>query len=135
LCVGLAVLWWNLPSLILEAPDRGRLVLFAGVASAAATPLIATPWHDAAVDVAVALGTVALAAGIHAIGNRCGRATAVIGRSALALALATFAVWQTGLGIGGLPILQKGAFAALLVRIAVVSGHPAMRRQRGRPAP
>jgi hypothetical protein len=121
LCTGLSVLWWTVPALFRHAPRRGRVVRFAGFASAVATPLVATHWHDVAIYTAGAFGVVAFAVTMSAIGNRGGRASRLLAASTLLLALVNFMIWQTRAGIKFLPIVQKAAFVAFLCWIVFTS--------------
>jgi hypothetical protein len=117
LCAGLSALWWTVPTLFRHAPWRCRIVRSAGLASAVLTPMVGTARHDLVVDAAGLFGVVAFVATMSATPSGGGRASMVLSGSTLLLALATFGVWQTGVGLGLLPLVQKAAFGAFLVWI------------------
>jgi hypothetical protein len=121
LCAGLSVLWWTVPVLFQGARRTGRLVRSAGLASAVVTPLVATPLHDWAIDAAGLLGLAAFGATMSATGNHGGKASRSLATLTLLLAIANFVVWQTGLGLFVLPMIQKVAFASFLLWIVVTS--------------
>jgi hypothetical protein len=128
LCAGLSVLWWTVPALFQDARRRGRLVRFAGLASAVVTPLVGTPLHDWAIDAAGLCGVAAFGATMSAMGNRGERASSFLAALTLSLALANFVVWQTGLGLVVLPLIQKVAFASVLLWVVVTSRRVAENR-------
>jgi hypothetical protein len=128
LCAGLSVLWWTVPALFQDARRRGRLVRYAGLASAAVTPLVGTPLHDWAIDAAGLLGVVAFGATLSAMRNQGGRASSVLAALTLLLAVANFIVWQTGAGLLVLPLIQKVAFASFLLWVVLMSRRVAENR-------
>lgn len=123
LCMGLAVLWWSVPVLFPWAPRRGALVRVAGVSSGVVIPLVATPMHDLAIDVAGILGVLGFVTTVTALGSRAGRALNVLAGSALLIAVSNFAIWQSGVGLSVLPLVQKGAFALFLGWVVLLALH------------
>jgi hypothetical protein len=121
LSVGLAVLWWSVPALWCDAPGRAWLVRLSGLASAACLPLVGTAHHDRAIDVAGAFGVVAFVATMSALGRRSGRALTTLAAIALGLSVVNYALWRAHVGLGALPLVQKGAFAAFLGWVVVVA--------------
>ena len=122
LCAGLANLWWRVPTLYPpDASRRAILVRAFGVASGLATPLVATRFHDIAIDLAVLLGVLAFAGTMSALGKRAGPALARLSAVALALVSANYLMWRTRIGISALPLVQKAAFVAFLTWVVVVA--------------
>jgi len=112
-CTGLAVFWWSVPALFPFAPRRGVLVRAAGIISALVMAWVATPLHDLAINVAGGLGVVGFVATISAVNAR-GQVVEIVTWSTLFAALSNFAIWQTGIGLSVLPLIQKVAFALFL---------------------
>jgi hypothetical protein len=93
----------------------------AGIGSGAIIPLIATRFHDLAIDVAGLLGVVGFATTLTAFGSHAGKAFTTVAAFALLTALANFAVWQTGIGLAALPVIQRAAFAFFLVWVVMLA--------------
>jgi hypothetical protein len=108
------VLWWTAPALFPNAPGRAALVRLSGLASAAITPLVATRYHDLAINLAALPGVVGFVTTLTAIGGRAGIAIRVLGWSALSLVVVNYLEWETGIGRPATPLVQKFAFAAFL---------------------
>jgi len=121
LSAGLATLWWNVPASCPDAPRRAAVARFSGLGSAAVIPFIASPHHNAAIDVAGLLGAVAFVAAMSALGNRAGRMLRAAASLALALSVTNYVLWRTRVGLPMLPIVQKGAFMAFLGWIVVLA--------------
>lgn len=121
LSAGLACLWWSAPALYSGAPRRSLLVRSCGLASGALTPFIATRFHDLVINLAVLLGIIAFISTMTAIGVRGSRSLTLVSALALVLVLADFLSWKTGLCLGALPLVQKGAFAAFLSWVVLLS--------------
>ncbi len=121
LCAGLAVLWWSVPALFPRARRRGFAVRVLGLASGAITPLVATPAHDLAIEVAGCLGVAGFVTTFSALGSTGGRALELVAWFALATATSNFVIWRTGIGLGWLPLVQKAAFASFLAWMVLMA--------------
>jgi hypothetical protein len=86
----------------------------AGLASAALSPFVASSHHDRVIDVAGALGCIALVTTMSALGRLAGPALSSLAKAAAALCLANYVLWRAGTHLSLLPLVQKAAFAAFL---------------------
>lgn len=114
LCAGMSAVWWRVATVFRASRRRAAVVRFAGVGSGVLIPLVATRFHDVAIDAAGLLGAVAFLAAMSMLGRRAGTALPRLGWAALALALTTYLLWRTRRGLVALPLVQKAAFAAFL---------------------
>jgi hypothetical protein len=114
LCAGLSVLWWRVPALFSHAPRRALLVRATGILSGGVIPLVATPYHDVGVNLAMLIGLIAFSITLSAFKTRGGPLLFRLGLLTYALIIITYGAWQTGLGLDLLPLLQKIAFASFL---------------------
>jgi hypothetical protein len=121
LSIGLSALWLRAPSLFVHAPRRAALVRCAGVASAVTAPFVATVRHDLAVRTSVFLGFAAFATTIGTLEARAGDPLRWLTWLALAAASLNYLVWESGVGLPALPIIQKFAFAAFLGWVIVLA--------------
>ena len=114
LALGLAALWWNAAVLYPEARRRAVVVRAAGLVSCVAAPLIATPYHDLAINIASALGALAFVATMSAVRARQGWHLVGLGLLALILSATNYAMWRTRWALSAMPLVQKAAFMAFL---------------------
>jgi len=114
LCAGLAALWWGLPALFLHAPRRAMVVRAAAIGSFVAIPCVATRWHDAAVNVAGALGMLGFVCSYTALPQLQKAKLRVVTTATLLAALANYVMWQSGRGLSVMPVVQKVEFALFL---------------------
>ena len=116
--LALAPLWFSLPALFGAVDRRSRalaaVVRGAGVVALCAAALVFTSWHDRAINIGAAAGSVA---GIAALAGLVrGRQWMLASGGVLAAAAATlnYALWSTGLAPDVTPIAQKGAYVVIL---------------------
>ena len=122
LCCGLAVLLLAAPALFPLAPRRGWIVRLGGVGCAMVVPWVASRFHDLAINLAGIFGVVSLVATITAVRRDVGgEPLRTIGWCVLALVILNYFVWETGLGLWLLPLVQRLAFAALLVWVVLLA--------------
>lgn len=122
LCCGLAVLWLAVPALFPSAPGRGWIVRLGGVGCAMVVPWVASRFHDLAINLAGLFGVVSLVATITAVRRDIGGESLNTGGwCVLALVVVNYFIWETGLGLWLLPLVQRIAFAALLVWVVLLA--------------
>jgi hypothetical protein len=121
LCGGLSVLWWNVPRLFPTARGRALWVRSAGIASGLIAPWVGTRAHDAVIRAAGLFGVVGFVATMTARGAHRARRLEIVSWTAIAFALANYAMWETRIGLAWMALVQKGAFAFFLLWIVLVS--------------
>lgn len=110
LCLGLGALWWAAPTRFVPGARRRRgLVRGAGLVSCALIPFLGTRHHDLTINLAGLFAIIAFVTTMLALA-RATRLLRALALLALLLAVGTWAVWQTRIGVGWLPVVQKGAF-------------------------
>ena len=117
-CAGLAVLWMAAPRLFGRAERRAWVVRLAGLGSAAVIPWVGMGFHDLAVQAAGVLGGAAFVTTLTALPAEQGFLRRS-GLGVLALIAVNYFIWETRIGIGALPLVQKVAFAAVLAWVVV----------------
>ncbi len=121
LCTGLMVFWWRAPLLFPDSASKGWVVRITGIGSGATLPLVATPQHDLAINIAGILGFIALGISLNVLKKRRETLPMLLGQGTLVFSLLNFLSWQTGIGLLWLPLLQKIAFAVFLLWVVVIS--------------
>jgi hypothetical protein len=117
----LAIFWHSVVALYPLQRAHVVTTRVAGTVSAAATLLLLTPFHDAAVEVGGGFGLVAFVAVLLALPRARHGVLFAGGIAAAAVSTACFFIWRTGIGLFALAGLQKLAFALFLAWVLAAS--------------
>lgn len=114
----LAPLWFSLPALFGVTDGRSRAlaatVRGAGVIALCAAAVVFTPWHDVAINIGAAAGSLAGIAALAGLVRGKQWILAGAGFVAAGAATANYVLWATGTAPDITPIAQKGAYAVVL---------------------
>lgn len=124
LCAGLSCLWWWLPASFGAAARRRVVVRSAGTVSAVVTPFIATSAHDEAINVAGLFALVAFVSTMSVVWKGSAPLVRRSAAAALVFAISSYAIWQSGIALRALPLVQKAAFASFLCWIIAIGFDP-----------
>ena len=122
LSVALSAFWYQISRWSADA-DRGMLMRYPGMASMAGMLLLFTHLHDAVVVVSGILGMLAIAALIGALQKNGYRALARYGLLCAVAILLNYSIYESGVLIGRLPLIQKFSFLLFLLWIGMVDYH------------
>jgi hypothetical protein len=113
--LALLPLWCAAPTLLGEARAARIVVPVAGCSSMLLAIFVFTSAHDLVVNASSVLGFVAFATLLDGLRRRREHWLVTMGVVSLLLCVANFTMWQTGSLLGWMPMVQKAAFATVLV--------------------
>lgn len=121
LCLSMAWMWWHLPGQLQQDGWVKEILQWGGIGSMVVTTGLASAYHDVVIYLAGFLGLSALFTTLYALWSASAKVLFGFGVLGACLCLINFAIYTTGIGLAGLPLLQKATFATMLVWFAAIS--------------
>tara|TARA_R110002167_G_scaffold116792_2_gene292226 strand:+ start:528 stop:1124 length:597 start_codon:yes stop_codon:yes gene_type:complete len=115
LCVGLIVLWYRLPELFSPKSTNQLVMQFSGLAALFTILFLTAGTHDITIRIAGVLGVVAFATCIIALFKAHYWRHYIFGVFCFFVFMANYYIYETGIHIDSLPIIQKITFTLFLI--------------------
>lgn len=120
LCMSLVIFWKNIPILFPEN-RYNRLIQITGMTSMLITVFLFTSYHDSVINVAGALSVIALLFTFISLKKHRYFKTVGLGMLCLLMSLINYFIYQTGIGLDYLALLQKLTFIPAFLWFGVLS--------------
>ncbi|NHF59681.1 hypothetical protein FK220_010035 [Flavobacteriaceae bacterium TP-CH-4] len=114
LCISLLFLWYHLPRLFSKKSLNLQIMLVAGIASLITTMLLASDTHDVTVRIAGLFGVVAFISCFVELFKAGYFRLFALGIICLIVFLVNYYIYETGLLLNALPVIQKITFVLFI---------------------
>lgn len=114
LCLSLMLLWYQLPKLFTVRNKNQRIIQISGTTSLAITLLLSTGNHDLVVRIAGVLGVIAMVFTFIELCRAKFYTLFILGLFCLIIFFINYYIYETGIFIETLPVIQKITFAGFI---------------------